>query len=97
MNELKNFIEAKFSELERLINQQGKRVLNTEEAAQFLGISEDRIRRMCAAGVIPYSKPSGKRLYFKREDLEAWALGKVHVTHATLQQRADLIARKLRQ
>lgn len=96
MNELRNYIETKFDELARLIESQNKNIFNTEEAVRFLGVSEDKIRRMCAAGIIPFSKPSGKRLYFKREDLEKWALSSEHVTRATLGARADLIVRKLK-
>ena len=39
MDELRQFIEAKFQELEQKILTQQKRVLSTEETAAYLGIS----------------------------------------------------------
>jgi excisionase family DNA binding protein len=51
-----------------------KRVLTTIEAATFLGISKAYLYRLTSAGVVPYSKPNGKKLFFDREALEMWML-----------------------
>jgi excisionase family DNA binding protein len=51
-----------------------KRVLTTDEAAEFLGFKKSYLFRLTSSGIIPYSKPNGKRLFFEREKLEEWML-----------------------
>jgi len=51
-----------------------KRVLNIDEACEFLGYKKSYIYRLTSMGALPYSKPRGKRLYFDRELLEKWML-----------------------
>lgn len=51
-----------------------KRILNLEEASKFLGISKSDLYKRTSSNSIPFHKPSGKLIYFLREDLEAWML-----------------------
>jgi excisionase family DNA binding protein len=52
-----------------------KRILTAEEGAQFLDIAVSYLYKLTSAGVLPYSKPAGKKIYFLREDLERWVMG----------------------
>jgi predicted DNA-binding transcriptional regulator AlpA len=51
------------------------KVLNFEQARQFLGYSKSTMYQKTCAGILPFSKPNSGRLYFDREKLEAWMLG----------------------
>lgn len=51
-----------------------KRILNLEEACDLLGFKKSYIYKLTSQGVIPYSRPTGKKLFFDREKLEAWML-----------------------
>jgi excisionase family DNA binding protein len=51
-----------------------KRVLNFDEACQYLGYKKSYVYKLTSAGVLPYSKPNGKRIYFDRILLEEWML-----------------------
>jgi excisionase family DNA binding protein len=51
-----------------------KRILTLPEACRFLGISESYCYKLTSAGVLPFSKPNGKTIFFEREKLEEWAL-----------------------
>ena len=51
-----------------------REVLNTEEAAQFLGISAFTIREYAKRGSIPANK-IGKSWRFYKPDLVAWVRG----------------------
>jgi excisionase family DNA binding protein len=51
-----------------------KRVLNIDEACEFLGYKKKSIYNLTSLGILPYSKPNGKKLYFDRELLEKWML-----------------------
>lgn len=49
-----------------------KEFLTTEEAACYLGCSAANIYKLTMNREIPHFKPSGKMMYFKRGDLDAW-------------------------
>lgn len=52
-----------------------KEVLNTEEAAEFLGFSAFTIREYAKKAIIP-SKKVGKEWRFYKPELVAWLTGK---------------------
>lgn len=49
-----------------------KNVLTLSEAATFLGISIGYLYRLTCGKKIPFYKPNGKLVYFKRSELERW-------------------------
>jgi excisionase family DNA binding protein len=51
-----------------------KKILTTAEAAAYLGISVSTLNHYKSENVITYYKPKGKLDYFKRSDLDAFAL-----------------------
>ncbi len=51
-----------------------KKILTAEEAASFLNLEKAYLYKLTSAGIIPFSKPNGKKIYFSRADLETWAL-----------------------
>ena len=51
-----------------------KRFLNIDEAAELLGFKKSYVYKLTSGGVIPHSKPNGKRIYFDRLVLEQWMM-----------------------
>lgn len=51
-----------------------KNVLTFDEACIFSGLSKSYLYKLTSAQKIPHYKPSGKLIYFNREELEAWLL-----------------------
>ena len=51
-----------------------KKVLGADEAAVYLGMSKSMLYKLTAAGNLPHSKPTGRLLFFDRDDLARWAL-----------------------
>ena len=51
-----------------------KRVLSFSEGCRFIGMSESYAYKLTAKRAIPHSKPDGKKIFFDREELEAWLL-----------------------
>lgn len=49
-----------------------KRMLTTEEAATFLGMTVDGLRGLTYKKLIPYYKPNGKNMYFDVDELVSW-------------------------
>ena len=77
--EIKQYLETKFRELEAKILIQQKRVLNTDEAAQYIGISKYTLYQMTSKGAMPFSRPEVKGkpsryIYFDRLALDEWLL-----------------------
>lgn len=71
-------IEERVDRLEKAVSekqdavQQSKRLLTTEEAAVFLGMTVDGLRGLTHKKLISYYKPNGKNMYFEVDELVAW-------------------------
>lgn len=49
-----------------------RRMLNVEEAATFLGMTENALRGLANKKLISYYKPNGKSVFFDIDELVAW-------------------------
>jgi len=53
-----------------------KKALTMSEASNYMGISKTYLYQLTHRRLIPFSKPTGKRIYFDRTELENWLLSK---------------------
>ena len=53
-----------------------QKVLTFEQGCQYLGYAKSYVYKLTSAGILPYSKPNGKSIFFDRDKLEAWMLSK---------------------
>ncbi|GAA4339599.1 helix-turn-helix domain-containing protein [Flaviaesturariibacter amylovorans] len=51
-----------------------KEVLSLSEACTYLCISQSHMYKLTSGRVIPHYSPTGKLIYFKRTELDAWVL-----------------------
>ncbi|MGC4035713.1 MAG: helix-turn-helix domain-containing protein [Chitinophagaceae bacterium] len=51
-----------------------KTVFNFEEVCSYLKISKSHLYKLTSQRVIPHFCPQGKKLYFKREEIDIWLL-----------------------
>lgn len=65
-----------------------KNVLTFAEAVMFTGLAKSYLYKLTASGKIPYYKPSGKLIYFQREELERWMLRNPIKTADEIEQQA---------
>jgi len=49
-----------------------KEILSFNEACVYLNLSAGWLYKLTHSNRIPYYKPNGKKIYFKKEDLIAW-------------------------
>lgn len=49
-----------------------KEILTANEVAQYMGISMSHLNKLTMRKEIPYYKPTGRRRYFNRKEVEAW-------------------------
>lgn len=68
-------ILKKLEKLEDFIKSQNilsKEILTLEEAAEYLHLSKSCVYKATSNKEIPYYVPGGKKLYFKRTELDKW-------------------------
>jgi prophage regulatory protein len=53
-----------------------KTIFTPEEAARYLGMALSYLYKLTSAGILPFSKPNGKRIYFSRIELDEWAMSR---------------------
>lgn len=67
----------RLNEIQKMIESQGlytKEVLNFNDACRYLEVSQSHLYKLTSNGVIPFYKPNGKKIYFRRSELDAWLL-----------------------
>ena len=64
-------LEQRIQQLEKSLYQ-AKKILSFGEACAFLNFSKSYLYKLTSACAIPHYKPSGKMVYFEREELENW-------------------------
>lgn len=73
----------------RTLLELGKPVLNTDEAAAFMGVSRQYIYKLRAEHALPYYKSPKGGLYFKRSELEAWMTDRRYPSRKQLKDNPD--------
>ena len=81
-------IIRKLDELESFIKEKLPQPLPFKEAAKYLSISQSYLYKLVSQGLIKCYKPSGKILYFRVEDLNAWAFSNEKKTLGELKKCA---------
>lgn len=54
---------------------QDKKILTFAEGCEYIGYKKSYVYKMTAKGILPFSKPNGKKIFFDREKLDQWMLG----------------------
>lgn len=70
-------ILERLDEIQKMIESQGlytKEVLNFTDACRYLELSQSHLYKLTSNGIIPFYKPNGKKIYFRRNELDAWLL-----------------------
>jgi excisionase family DNA binding protein len=70
-------ILTKLERIEKLLETQQamqKQVLNFNDTCIYLELSQSHLYKLTSTANIPHYKPNGKKLYFKREELDTWLL-----------------------
>lgn len=70
-----NEMSDRLERIEKILtgaSQPKKEILNFKEACEYIGLSTSCMYKMTSQRRIPFSRPGGKRIFFKRVDLDAW-------------------------
>ena len=67
-----------------------KIVLNFDEACKYIDVSASHLYKLTSARQIPHFCPQGKKLYFKREELDEWLLRNRQSTSQETEQQVEV-------
>lgn len=81
-------ILEKLDRLEKLIEHSTKEILNVEELINYTGFARSYIYKLVHKNIIPYYKPNGKYLFFKKSDIDEWLLSNRSISNSELKQKA---------
>lgn len=98
--EEQNSILTKLEEIQSLISEQNllrKDMLSFDEACTFLQLSASCLYKMTSQHRITFYRPNGKRIYFKRVELDQWLQMNKRAADYELESRAeDFIIKQLK-
>jgi len=81
----------KLSEIANKLDEQNllqKTVLNFNEACTYLDVSQSHLYKLTSTRQVPHFCPQGKKLYFKRTELDEWLQRNRQLTAEELEQQA---------
>jgi len=70
--ELRQIITETLEKFFGRINDLHKETLDVYEVAEYLNLSPSYIRKLTSIKEIPHRKPTGKRLYFVKSEIDTW-------------------------
>lgn len=82
----------KLENIERMLTEQTmlkKDVLNFNEASAYIEVSKSHMYKLTSAGIIPSYKPNGKKLYFRRIELDEWLLTNKQLSREEIEREAS--------
>jgi excisionase family DNA binding protein len=68
-------IVEKLTAIEQLLNKQGllqKEALSFADACDYLHVSASYLYKLTGTNQVPHYIPTGKKIYFKRSELDEW-------------------------
>lgn len=65
-----------------------KPILTLEEACKYTGLSKSYMYKHTHQGNITFYKPEGRKLYFKRTDLDEWMLRNRQASNEEISRKA---------
>ncbi|WP_455531530.1 helix-turn-helix domain-containing protein [Segatella salivae] len=71
-----------------------KPILTFDEACLYMGMSKSALYKVTSSKEIPFSKPNGKMIYFKRTDVDRWLLSNMSITATELTDKAMAYTQK---
>ena len=49
-----------------------KNILTVDEVIKYTGFSQKQIYKLTSTRAIPHYKPSGRKLFFKKDEIDEW-------------------------
>jgi excisionase family DNA binding protein len=69
-------IKEQLDRMEKMLTTQQSKPFTFIQAAEYLNLSKSYLYKLTAGGKIRFYKPFGKRVCFRKEDLDEWVFQK---------------------
>lgn len=86
-------LTERLARLESLLLTGTKEVLTLDECSMFTGYSKNHLYRLTSQRAIPFYKPMGGTIYFKKQEIEEWLLQNRQATEAEINSKATTYCR----
>lgn len=89
---IEEMILERLTSLERSIEENNilqKEILTIDELAIYISTSLPNLYLLTSKNEIPFYKPNGKKVYFKRSEIDDWVFNTRHNCKRDIQKRAD--------
>lgn len=90
---LKQILE-KLDNIESILSKQQKQPLTLDEAFKYLGFTKSYLYKMTCTNQIPYYQPNGKKIYFKKAELDEWIFKHKRKSKEEIEKESDEYIRK---
>lgn len=94
-----NLILDKLTEIANKLDEQNllqKTTLNFNEASKYLDVSPSHLYKLTSTKQVPHFCPQGKKLYFRRDELDTWLQRNRQSADDNPTDAADLLIRSRR-
>jgi excisionase family DNA binding protein len=82
----------------RELKQASEKPMTLDEAAVYLHVSKSHTYQLTSKGLVAHFKPAGKKIFFRKSDLDAYLLRNRKASESELEQAAaDHIVQSMRQ
>lgn len=83
-----NALTERLERIESLVKAGAKEVLTLDECSAYTGYSKNHLYRLTSQRVIPFYKPMGGTIYFRKREIEDWLLQNRQATNAEISSKA---------
>lgn len=80
-------LTERLDRMERLIISGNKEVLTLEECAAYTGYTKNHLYRLTSTRAIPFYKPMGGKIVFRKSEIDNWLLRNRQATAAEISSR----------
>lgn len=84
-------LTERLDRLESLLLAGTKEVLTLDECSIFTGYSKNHLYRLTSQRAIPFYKPMGGTIYFRKSEIENWLLQNRKATEMEINSKASTI------
>lgn len=81
-------LDERLNRIEDLLLSQ-KTVLNFDEVAVYTGLSKSHLYKLTSTGGIPCYKPTGKKIYFDKVEIDEWLLRNKKLSQQDIDDKAE--------
>lgn len=86
-------ITERLARIESLVVAGAKEVLTLDECSVYTGYSKNHLYRLTSQRAIPFYKPMGGTIYFRKSEIEDWLLQNRQATEAEINSKATTYCR----